>query len=398
MRSIPSSNLPALNPIPDLVFQPITIIMKGTERSNFSSLHKSFRQDRPSELPTLQRALVVSAIGQPLELTSRPIPQPQHGELLVQVSVAGLNPHDSKAQSRGLFIANSLPAPLAADIVGTIIAVGPGVDDFVCGEKVFTFANPTVSDQGGSQEFAIFRAEYSAKVPRELGDDEAATLALNPLTAFMGLFRKEGLGIPPPEPFAGRDEGFEYGKVKLLVVGGGSAVGKYVVQWGRYAGIGTIVVTASRKNEELLRRLGATHVVDRNGGDEVVEREVRDVVGDELTLVFDAVNVGQDQEIGARFLSTYKKGTLVVVAGGAFDASRVKGKNAGFERKMMMAEPSLAPKLVREYWERLPRIIEEGHLSPTPYSMIQGLDAEKVNAVIADYNTGRPVVKPHIHL
>lgn len=268
----------------------------------------------------------------------------------------------------------------------------------MCGDKVFTFADPTVSDQGGSQEFAIFRTEYSAKVPQGLGDDEAATMALNPLTAFMGLFRERALGLPTPKPFRGLDEGFEYGKVKILVVGGGSAVGKYVVEWSRYAGVGTIVVTASRKSEELLRKLGATHVVDRNRTDEEIEKHIRDVVGDELTLVYDAVNAGQAQEFGARFLSTYKKGTMVVIAGGEFDASKVKGKNAGFERQRMLAEPSLTPELGREYWRHLPRIIQEGHISPTPYSVIEGLDAEKVNTVLADYNAGRPVVKPHIHL
>lgn len=368
--------------------------MRGIERSNFSSLPKSSRRDRPQE--TMQTARVVPAVGEPLELTTVPIPQPQQGELLVQVSVGGLNPHDAKAQSRGLFIANSLPSPLAVDIVGTIVAVGPGVDNFVCGDKVFTFSNPMDPRQGGSQQFAIFRAEYSAHVPAGISDDDAATLALNPLTAFMGLFRETGLGIPPPAPFSGHDESFDYSGTTALVVGGGTAVGKYVIEWSRIAGIRSIIAVASRKNEALLRKLGATHVVDRH--DSEVEQRIREIVGDELTLAYDTVNVGQEQEFGAKFLSSYKKGMLVTISGGDFDAAKVKGKNGGFERRTLFAEPSLTPELGKEYWKYLPQIIEQGNLSPTPYSVIEGLDAEKVNAVIADYNAGKPVVKPHIHI
>jgi NADPH2:quinone reductase len=127
-----------------------------------------------------QNALVVSEIGSPVVNATRPIPQSKEGQIQVKVSVAGLNPHDSKALYTGLFIKNSLPSPLASDIVGTVSAVGPDVTNLKVGDKIFTFGSPLTADTNGTQEFAIAIAAYSAKVPNGLNDNEAATLTLKP--------------------------------------------------------------------------------------------------------------------------------------------------------------------------------------------------------------------------
>jgi NADPH2:quinone reductase len=346
-----------------------------------------------------QQALVVTDIGSPLVKITRPIPQPKEGQLLVKVIVAGLNPHDAKAQSWGIFIKDILPAPLAIDIVGKVSAVGPNVTDYQVGDKVFFLGDPMNPEGPGSQEYAITTADYTAKVPEGINEDEAATLALNPLTAFWGLFRSEGLGLPPPSPFYGNQPEFDYGKLSLLVIGGGSAVGKYVVAWAKYAGFAKIVTTASKgKSEKELRGLGATHVIDRHLDEKEVEKQIGDIVGDDLQYVYDAVSVGQAAAFGARFLSSTKLGRLVVVAGGDFDASKVQGKKAGFERKMIYAGSHLSPELGKSYWRELPKMIVDGVVKPTAYEVIEGLDADKVNQVLKDYMEGKALIKPQIRV
>ncbi|KAF2429455.1 GroES-like protein [Tothia fuscella] len=345
-----------------------------------------------------QQALVVAEIGKPLVKITRPIPEPKEGQIQVKVTVAGLNPHDAKAQRYGLFIKDSLPSPLAIDIVGTVTKVGPNVSNFKEGDKVFSLGNPMDPDGAGTQEYAILIAETTAKVPENVNADEAATLALNPLTAFWGLFRDPvGLGIPPPAPFKGSQPGFDYSKLSLAVIGGGSAVGKYVIAWAKYAGFGMIITTASKgKSEKELSALGATHILDRHVSATELENQVREIVGDDLQHVFDAVNAGQDAEVGARLLSTSKSGKLVVICGGDFDASKVTGKNAGFKRIMVFASPD--PIIGRSYWEELPKLILNGVLKPTMYAVIEGLNLDKLNAAIAAYNAGQNVVKPQLHI
>jgi NADPH:quinone reductase len=346
-----------------------------------------------------QKALVVPAVGSPLILTERPIPSPKEGQVLVKVSVAGLNPHDSKAQAYGLFIKDVLPATLATDVAGTVTAVGPGVTRFKVGDEIFTFSSPMNPDACGTQEYAIVTADHAAKIPKGINDDEAAVLALNPLTAFWGIFREQGLGVPPPAPFLGHDPNFSYGTQSIVAVGGGSAVGKYIIQWAKYAGFGTIITTASKsKSEKELLSLGATHVLDRHASDSELEAQVRRIVGNDLVYVYDAVNVGQGAEVGAKLLSSAKPGRLVVISGGDFDASRVKGKKGGFERKMVFSAPWMEPELAKSYWHHIPKLIEDGALKPTAYEVIEGLDAGKVNKVLKAYIDGKAVTKPQIHL
>jgi NADPH2:quinone reductase len=346
-----------------------------------------------------QNALLVTKIGSPLIKTTRAIPQPKEGQLLVKVKVAGLNPHDAKSLFTGIFIKNSLPSPLATDIVGTVSSVGANVTDFKVGDKVLTFGNPMLADATGTQEFAIGTAKHTAKVPEGINDDEAATLTLNPLTAFVGLFFKDGMDIPPPAPFYGNQPDFDYGKLSLLVVGGGSAVGKYIISYAKYAGFGKIVTIASKgKSEKELRDLGATHIIDRHLDEKEIESQIHDIVGDDLQYVYDAVNVGQAQEVGARSLSSSKPGKLISISGGDFDESAVPGKKAGFVRKGIYAGTQSSPELINSYWAALPKLIVDGVLKPTPYSVIDGLDVDKVNQVLKDYQDGKHVVKPQIHI
>ncbi|OCK74161.1 GroES-like protein [Lepidopterella palustris CBS 459.81] len=197
-----------------------------------------------------QKALLVTETGSPLIESSRPIPEPKEGQIQVKLTVAGLNPHDAKAQYYGLFVQNRLPSTLAVDVVGAVSAIGPNVSKFGIGDKT----------------------DYAAKVPEGINDNEAATLALNPLTAFWALFREDGAGIPPPAPFYGRKSGYDYSRLSLVVIGGGSAIGKYAIEWAKYAGFGTIITTASKsKREKELLEHGATHVLDRHAQDEELD-------------------------------------------------------------------------------------------------------------------------------
>lgn len=263
---------------------------------------------------------------------------------------------------------------------------------------MFAFVPPFNPDAGGTQEFALVEEDFCTLVPEGVGEHEGATLALNPFTAFWGIFREEGLGVPPPFPFLGFDAGFLYGKKSIVVVGGGSAVGKYVIAWARYAGFGTIVTTASLKGEGVLREWGATHVLDRHLSAVELQARVRDVVGDELVYVFDAVNTGQAAEIGASFLSSSKAGRLVVICGGDFDASKVEGKKAGFERRRIFAAPWMEAELGKSYWDNVGKLILDGDLKPTAYEEIVGLDAEKVNQALKAYQEGKAVVKPQLRM
>jgi NADPH2:quinone reductase len=85
------------------------------------------------------------------------------------------------------------------------------------------------------------------------------------VTAFAALFGRGNLAIP----FPGRNENkdFDYAAQTLVIIGGGSNVGRLTVQFAKMVGIGRIIAIASIRGEEELKKLGATHVIDRYSKD-----------------------------------------------------------------------------------------------------------------------------------
>ena len=93
------------------------------------------------------------------------------------VTVAGLNPHDTKSRDWGLLIADSLPAILAKDVVGTISKVGSDVTGFKVGDRVMSMSDSTPGyAQSGFQEFAVADTVNMTHIPTSMSDDEAATI------------------------------------------------------------------------------------------------------------------------------------------------------------------------------------------------------------------------------
>jgi NADPH2:quinone reductase len=107
--------------------------------------------------PTTQTALLVTKVGKPLQfVTNHPVPQPGPNQVLLKVAVSGFNPHDQKSRDTGLFIAQNLPAVLTNDVVGTVVALGPGVEKYQLGDRVLSQAAFLgTSAQNGLQEYAV---------------------------------------------------------------------------------------------------------------------------------------------------------------------------------------------------------------------------------------------------
>ncbi len=187
------------------------------------------------------------------------------------------------------------------------------------------------------------------------------------------------------------------GPPALLIVGGGSNYGKFAVQLAKLAGIGTIVVVGGAG--AALRELGATYVVDRYGGYDSVFGRVRAIVGNDLVYALDAVNPPEDQALAVDALSSSKRGTMARLRSNApADVSRIAGKTAGFDARDVFGLSQMHPALAVPFWERLRAYLEMGKIKPLGYTVVKGLDADSVNAVLDRYKDGETVTKTHVHL
>jgi NADPH:quinone reductase len=386
-------------------------------------------------VPTHQRALEVVEISKPLQLSQqRPVPAPSKSQILVKVLVVGLNPHDAKSRSAGLFLTppfaatSPLPAVLGNDVVGRVVSIGDAVKgtQLTIGDIVVSHADlrhvaagPSTSLQHGLQEYAVADPACTAKVPSGLagGLDAMATVPTNAIAGVFALFapprsgpnRTGGLGIPVPwmkdvsPEWERKVDAFDYGRTTVLVVGGGSNCGRWAVQLLRLAGIGKIVVVGGK--EEELKDYGATKVIDRHGGDEAVLARVKEAVGDDLLYAFDAVNVPADQLVAVRALSTKHRGSFSrLVRNPHVDLEAAVTENEiGFNVVDVLGGSQVNPEIAAPFWARLEGWMKTGVLKATPYERVyikkNWSDAEsKVNGLLDWYDIGAKVTRTHFHI
>ncbi|TVY48184.1 Dehydrogenase [Lachnellula occidentalis] len=333
-------------------------------------------------MTTTQKALVLVEVGKPLTLMSVPIPEPEENELLIKLTATGLNALDQKI--RDFNILNiPIPAILGLDLVGTVVKNGPGnTASFPVGSHVFSQYSKMSS--GGLQEYSLVNAPYTALVPAGISDPDAA-FSINAFTSTVCLFHpKIGFGFPFPDtPEA---ENFDYSAQKIVIIGGGTNCGKLAIQLARIAGIGTIITTASLAGgaEAELKAFGATHVISRHAPDADIEKQVRGIVGDELVQVYDTFHQ-DDHSLAVSLLSNSKQGTYTTLLPGKPSAAVAAQKKAGYKGFHIHGDSTGSPDLAVLFWKQFPRWLESGEVEASKYRVIEGLDAEKVNAALDGY-------------
>jgi NADPH:quinone reductase-like Zn-dependent oxidoreductase len=215
-----------------------------------------------------------------LQYEDAPRPQIRKGEVLVRVHAAGVNPLDWKVRSGSLngFIQHKLPLIPGWDVSGVVEEVGPGVSQFMKGDEVFAMADPT-RDGAYADYIAVPEAALALK-PESLYHVRAATVPVSALTAWRALF----------------DLGQLQARQRILIQGGSGGVGHFAVQLAKWKGA-YVIATASTKNQELLRKLGADETIDYT-------TQEFEKLPEKVDLVLDTIG-GETQERSWRVL---KKG------------------------------------------------------------------------------------------
>jgi NADPH2:quinone reductase len=190
------------------------------------------------------QALVMDQPGPPSQWRIANIdkPEPEAGEVRVRVHATGLNPADYKIAGGG-HPAWQYPFVIGLDVAGTVDALGPEVTGWQIGDKVFYHGD--FSRPGGYAKYTVTKAHVVAPIPEGVSFAEAATLPCAGLAAYQAIFRKLHLQ-------AGQT---------ILVQGGAGGVGGFAVQLAAYVGA-RVMATASRRNFDYVKNLGAETVID----------------------------------------------------------------------------------------------------------------------------------------
>ena len=197
------------------------------------------------------KAITYSEYGSPdiLELTDVPLPKVGPGMVLVKVKAAAVNPVDWKIMAGYLDAAMDLqfPAIPGWDVAGVVESVGIDARQFQPGDEVIAYGRKDYVHGGSFAEYIALPERLLARKPASLGWNESAGLPLAGLTAYQVLNR---LGLTSGET--------------VLIHGGAGGVGSLGIQLAVARGA-KVIATASEKNHEFLRSLGAEPVAYGGG-------------------------------------------------------------------------------------------------------------------------------------
>lgn len=200
-----------------------------------------------------------------LEVRETPFPNASTHQIIIRNRAVAINPIDTLIQSRGNIMYTHLKYPfvLGYDMAGEVAAVGKGITRFKVGDRVLGFsraADKEINDaaQGAFQRYGVVTEDLTCSIPDDVDFTHAATLPLGVATAAAALFDKAQLGLQlPQEPRLSKTN-------KTVVIWGGStSVGCNAIQLAVAAGY-EVFTTASPRNHEYLRTLGAAQVWDYN--------------------------------------------------------------------------------------------------------------------------------------
>lgn len=223
------------------------------------------------------KAIVTNEYGGPENLRLDEVPRPKVGpdQVLVRVKAAGVNPVDWKIAKGYLDSMMYVRFPLIPgwDAAGVVEELGADTPEFAVGDEVLGYVRRDEVGQGTYAEYVAAPVRTLARKPADLGWRQAAALPLAGLTALRSLDRVR----------VGDSD-------TVLVHGGAGGVGAFGVQLAALRGA-RVIATASERNHDFLRSLGAEPVTY---GDGLADR-VRELAPDGVDAAVDFVGGGAVQ-------------------------------------------------------------------------------------------------------
>jgi NADPH:quinone reductase-like Zn-dependent oxidoreductase len=225
------------------------------------------------------RAAVYTRYGPPdvVQIKDVDKPVPKDNGILIKVRAAAVNPLDAGIMKGAGRIVNGLRKPkvkgLGVDVAGQVEAVGRNVTQFKPGDEVFGVCINDPQDsavrvwipQGAFAEYACVPESALVMKPDNVTFEQAASAPVAAFTALQGL----------------RDKGQIQPGQKVLINGAAGGVGTFAVQIAKSFGA-EVTGVCSTRNVEMVRSIGADHVIDYTQQDYTKS-------GQRYDLIFDCI-------------------------------------------------------------------------------------------------------------
>ena len=357
------------------LLNPTSISSQSINIDPFEQQAKS-QQSKPATSPQTIRmsansaAWLVEAKAHPFQVKEAPSYTPEAGEILVKNCAVAINPVDGSLQSKAWW-PMSYPNILGHDVAGEVVAVGPSVTRFKIGDRVVGHAVGMATkriQENAFQAYTILRDNMASEIPATLTYEDAAVIPLGLSTAACGLFQDEFLKLDlPTEPRSSNAQA-------VLIWGGAGSVGSNAIQLAVAAGY-EVFTTASPKNFDSLKKIGASQVFDYNSAT-VVEDLTQALKGKTLAGAMDCVG----------FAATPLTCSVVLNSEGNKFVATVKG---GFQPPEGITIKSVFGTTIKDnhvgkavYEDWLPKALKAGTFVPSPKPLVAGKGLEGIQGAI----------------
>lgn len=227
--------------------------------------------------------MVLPRFGGPEVLELRPsvgVPDLKPREVLVRARAVSINPLDLRMRSgygRSIF-EPLLPLILGRDISGEVAAVGASVSSLTIGQEVFGALHPTAV-RGTYTDYAILSEDELTLKPLSVSHVEASAIPFAALTAWRAL-----------KSTARISEG-----QRVLVLGGGGAVGLAAIQLSAAAGC-IVTTTCGSQSIERVLAFGAEQAID------YMTEDIELVIKGQFDAVLDTIGIPETERLGINLL------------------------------------------------------------------------------------------------
>jgi NADPH:quinone reductase-like Zn-dependent oxidoreductase len=346
--------------------------MRSAEQRSDDRHESPARAADPTETAGM-RAIVQHRYGSPAVLRLADVDRPtmRDGDVLVRVGAASVHPGDHFIMTGEPYIvrlAFGLRRPRhpirGRDLAGVVAAVGEDVTDLQPGDAVFGW-----STTGTLAEFACVPGDQLVRTPINLSAAQAATVPTSGLTALQAL--RDIADVQPGQ--------------RVLITGASGGVGTFAVQIAKALGA-EVTGVCSTRNVELVRSLGADHVIDRTRTDFT-----------RTGLVYDAIlDSVEAQPLSAVRRALAPTGTLIPNSGRGGRWIGPLGRIVRARARSLVTRQTLRPLFSVETRQNLlvlAELLEAGTITPVidrTYPL--GEAAEALRHVGAGHTRGKVVV------
>lgn len=314
-----------------------------------------------SALPATMTCVEITKFGGPEVLvpTTRPVPQPRAGEILIKVAATAVNRPDI-AQRMG----NYAPPPGASDLpgleaAGTVAALGEGVSGWAIGDAICA-----LTPGGSYAEYCIVPAPQCLPPPKSFDLLHAAALPENYFTVWHNLFERGQLKASET----------------VLIHGGASGIGTTAIQLAKSFGATVLTTVRTPEKAKAVKELGADHAIIYKDNDWAAEAKRLsggvDVVLDMVAGDYLPKNLSLLKLDGRCVVIAVQGGATATISAGIVMVNRLTITGSTLRPQSIESKGRMARGLKEKVWP----LLEAGTIKPIIYKTFPLRDAAGAHA------------------